>query len=121
MADVKQARLLARPIVRIDDGQVTVLHWHLVASKGHEAGAMLRVKLVEPRPTQLTLSSGRRGEADLARRSPRQLASAVVVDSEDVDGGAGLQCSLQALRRDAEAIEVRRQHLDCPLGSHAVR
>jgi hypothetical protein len=66
VANVEQTRLLARPVVRIDNAHVAVLHGHLVASERHKFGSILGVKLIQARPAQLALGSGsgRRGEAD---------------------------------------------------------
>jgi hypothetical protein len=53
MSDVEQARLLARPVVRVDDAQVAVLHRHRIAAKWHKLGAMLAVQLIQARLAQL--------------------------------------------------------------------
>jgi hypothetical protein len=65
MPDIKQTRLLARPVVRVDDAQVAVLHGHRIAAKRHKFGAVLGVKLIQSRPGHLLLSCLRRDISDL--------------------------------------------------------
>lgn len=55
MAYIKQARLFPCPVMRVDDAEVTVLHWHGVAAKGHKFGAMLAMKLIQASLAQLLL------------------------------------------------------------------
>jgi hypothetical protein len=65
MPDIKQTRLLARPVVRVDDAQVAVLHGHRIAAKRHKFGAVLGVKLIQSRPSHLLLPRPRRSIPDL--------------------------------------------------------
>jgi hypothetical protein len=53
VSDIEQTGFLARPVVRVNDAQVTVLDGHQVSAKGHKLGAVLAVKLIQARFTQL--------------------------------------------------------------------
>jgi hypothetical protein len=63
--DVKQTRIITRPVVRVDDAQVAVLHGHRIAAKRHKLGAVLGVKLIQSRPGHLLLPCLSRGISDL--------------------------------------------------------
>jgi hypothetical protein len=63
--DVEQASFLARPVVRVDDAQVAVLHGHHVSAKGHEFGAVFAVELIQIRSSQLLFLGAGRGISHL--------------------------------------------------------